>query len=120
MNRLKSAENLLHQVALENFVRCNTLENLQKEWEFLTPIEQILQRDALEAACRRVDRAGGFTYSAEEVCRLVKIATLSDAERAAIEAGATQPILRSPSKTAQSHETGYASPSGVRRRKSKR
>ena len=35
-----------------------------------------------------MDRAGGFTYSAEEVCRLVKIATLSHAERAAIEAGA--------------------------------
>ena len=38
MNRLKSADNLLHQVALENFVRCNTLENLQKEWESLNPI----------------------------------------------------------------------------------
>ena len=88
MNGLKSADNLLHQVALENFVRCNTLENLHTEWESLNPIQQVQERDALEAACRRVDRAGGFTYSAEEVCRLVKIATLSHAERAAIEAGA--------------------------------
>ena len=35
MNRLKSAENLLHQVALENFVRCNTLENLHTDGNLL-------------------------------------------------------------------------------------
>jgi hypothetical protein len=77
-----------HETAVENIVTRNAIENLKRTWSSLGFVRQGEASGALKIVeCTEAGLAGDFRCSVETIQRLLKIAALPPAERAAVEAG---------------------------------